>query len=148
MKARKNEPVGSCPCPVDPAHRAAVHQFATRAKSDEARRKAGKFYLTCPEHGKLGLDASAWIQEHVLASITWAKDDPASQGAPASDRAAHGPDSQAKAAPAASVAPSLPPAGAIAPTPAPAPPPERPRPLPAVPAPAKPKPSNKPWWQF
>lgn len=74
MKSR-NSPVGTCPCPIDAAHVCDVFQFAARAKTDTARRKAGKFYLDCRSgHGRLGFDGSAWIQEHVLETITWHKD--------------------------------------------------------------------------
>lgn len=89
MKAR-NQPVGTCPCPIDPAHTCDVYQFASRAKTDTARRKGGKFYIDCRGgHGRLGFDGSSWVQEHVLDHITWSKDRPtdtsATQQAPAQE---------------------------------------------------------------
>ncbi len=76
MKRRPPNPAaGTVPCPIPGCScTAEVRQFAQRAQTDAGKRKAGKFYIDCPEHGRLGFDGAKWIQEHVLEKITWAKD--------------------------------------------------------------------------
>ncbi len=72
----RNDQKGTVPCPVPACGETCrVYQFADRSSAPQHRRKAGKFYIDCAEHGRLGFDGSAWIQEHVLAHITWSNDE-------------------------------------------------------------------------
>lgn len=66
-----NPTVGTVPCPLGEAHTCEVHRFRQTAATDARRRKAGKFYLRCAVHGRIGFDCDPWIQEWVLERITW-----------------------------------------------------------------------------
>lgn len=73
----KNPTIGSCPCPMkDCAERGDVRKFAPRHTRDTGRRLAGKLYMDCPKHGRLGSDGrlSDWILEN--AKLTSAADAP------------------------------------------------------------------------
>lgn len=71
---KPNPSIGTAPCPVSGCSAACtVHKFERRAASDDRQRKAGKLYLRCPAHGRIGFDGDAWVQEWVLERITWAE---------------------------------------------------------------------------
>lgn len=79
---RAADPIGSCPCPVSGcAKRAAVKRFECRATSDAQRRHAGKLYLVCPDHGRLGVDGRSAMQEYILnhQGTTWTSEPAAAE---------------------------------------------------------------------
>ena len=70
MKRPKNEAIGECPCPVAGCTlTASVHKFRAR-QNELQRRLAGKLYLCCAVHGRLGADGAAEMQEIILRGAT------------------------------------------------------------------------------
>jgi len=68
MARKKNQSIGTCPCPVrDCARVVPVYRYRERGESPVSvanRRFAGKLYLTCPDHGRMG--EGAGMQEYIL----------------------------------------------------------------------------------
>lgn len=64
----KNSAIGTCPCPVKNCEATCeVKKFQHRSTRDTGVRYAGKLYLICPEHGRLGMDGLKAMQEFILA---------------------------------------------------------------------------------
>lgn len=84
MKA-PNPTVGTVPCPIGGCtETCTVRKFRHRAVTDAGRRNAGKFYIDCTVHGRMGFDGKAAIQEHVLEHIAWSEgQEPITPKAPA-----------------------------------------------------------------
>lgn len=116
--------IGTCPCPIPKcAELCAVKKFQNRSTRDTGHRFANKWWLMCPSHGRIGMDAKPAMQEYIA-------DHAHMFGA-------------AEAQPPAEPAPVAPPA-------APAPPkvePTPPKPAPAAAPAAAPKP-RRPWHDF
>lgn len=106
----KNQPIGSCPCPVSKcAESAQVFRFRTMHTRDTQRRYAGKLYLICPQHGRLGMDGQKAMQDFILdnarmfdppraAPAETPAATPAAAPAPAAAKPAPAPAPQAKPA--------------------------------------------------
>lgn len=63
---KRNQAIGECPCPTrDCVETAAVFKFAGTQEAGKTR-FAGKLYLRCPTHGRLGADGAAGMQEFIL----------------------------------------------------------------------------------
>jgi hypothetical protein len=62
-----------------------VLKFNERAKSDAQRRFAGKLYLRCVDHGRIGGDGRKAIQEYILdnEATTWRSGSKPAGGEPA-----------------------------------------------------------------
>lgn len=63
----RNPAIGTCPCPVpkcgEPCE---VRKFQNRSTRDTGHRFAGRLYLICPKHGRLGMDAKDAMQDYIL----------------------------------------------------------------------------------
>jgi len=68
MARPKNKQIGTCPCPVrDCARVVPVYRYRERGESPVSvanRRFAGKLYVACQDHGRMG-DGAA-LQEFIL----------------------------------------------------------------------------------
>lgn len=107
-KRKPNPAIGDCPCPVTGCGlRAEVKKFERRAALDTGTRMAGRLYLICPTHGRLGADGREAMQDFILENATIWDDRHAPEPAPAPD--------------ASSSAPPRPPSPAPKPPPAPTP---------------------------
>jgi hypothetical protein len=85
--SKPNPSIGTCPCPMRDCKRTAeVKKFQHKAVTDGRRRKAGKLYLDCPDHGRVGFDGREAMQEWILenAAIEGLERAPASSSTPAS----------------------------------------------------------------
>ena len=82
--SKGNNPIGECPCPFSGcAHKARVMKFQMRALTDTKKRFAGKLFLVCPEHGRLGLDGKIAFQNYVLEHAKiWGNEKPGDAAAP------------------------------------------------------------------
>jgi hypothetical protein len=71
MTHKPNPSIGTCPCP----HRGCsevgqVKKFAHRSTTDQGRRNAGKLYMDCPTHGRIGFDGKQGTQDYILEHAT------------------------------------------------------------------------------
>lgn len=63
MAKERNQPIGTCPCPVKGCDETVpVYRYRQRAELEGRRRHAGKLYVTCPTHGRA--EPQEWILEH------------------------------------------------------------------------------------
>ncbi len=127
--SKAQEAIGSCPCPIAGCARTAdVLKFRERATSDTQRRFGGKLYLRCQDHGRIGADGSAAVQEWILnhKEIKWRSE--RSPGAAPVE-----PPAPSSAAPAPAAKPAVPVAAK----------PEQKTPLPTPPA--SPPKKSSPW---
>lgn len=91
---------GTVPCPIGGCSLVCeVRQFKHQTTTDNGRRKAGKFYFDCREHGRFGFDGAPAMQEYVLERIQWAEGQ-GEQGASASSSEPAPPREQPKPPPA------------------------------------------------
>ena len=59
-RATKNEPIGTCECPVKNCDQVVpVYKFRSRSDNPARQRYAGRLYLVCPDHGRS--EAQEWI---------------------------------------------------------------------------------------
>lgn len=64
---KSNPTIGTCPCPVPKcSYVCEVRKFLNRSTRDTGHRFAGKLYLICPAHGRLGMDARQGMQDYIL----------------------------------------------------------------------------------
>lgn len=121
---KRNDTIGRVRCPMSGCTELAdVRKFAPRHARDTGRRLAGKLYLDCKRHGRLGVDGrmNEWILENAELSAEAAQASPPSP-APASAPAAPRPhsdpprSSSTSSSARGSPPPSPPPAPAQAPT--------------------------------
>lgn len=106
----KNPPIGTCPCPIPKCSETCeVRRFKSGHTKDTQRRYAGKWYLVCPAHGRLGMDGRQafqdWIADnahmHNAEELRAAAEPAAATPAPAKPAATPAP-AAAPAAPASS----------------------------------------------
>lgn len=106
-----NEPIGTCPCPIPKCDEScAVKRFQARHTKDTGKRYAGKLYLICKLHGRLGMDGAQGMQDYIIDNGHLFNADelkPKAEAAPAPATAAAAPIAPAKptAAPAAAEQP-------------------------------------------
>lgn len=66
-----NPSIGTAPCPIAECGQVCqVKKFAHRATKDLQRRFAGRLYLDCPDHGRIGADGRPGMQEYILTRGT------------------------------------------------------------------------------
>ncbi len=64
---KPNPTIGTVPCPIPKCARSCdVRKFAPRHTRDTGKRRAGKMYFDCPDHGRFGFDARPALQEYIL----------------------------------------------------------------------------------
>ena len=107
-----NPAIGSVPCPVAGCGEACeIKKFRHTATRDTGKRLAGRLYIDCPTHGRLGFDGRQAMQDYILEKGTiWGEH----ERAPASEPAAK-PAPAPIAAPAPSAKPQPQPAAKPAP---------------------------------
>lgn len=58
--------IGTCPCPIPKcAELCAVKKFENRSTRDTGHRFANKWWLMCPTHGRIGMDAKPAMQDYI-----------------------------------------------------------------------------------